>query len=190
MTARTQRGCIVVPVMAALILAMPVAACAQRGRLQLDHLTPLAAKAREVVDITLDPAMLKLATGFLSTQRPNDAAVQDLLSGIEGIYVKTFEFDRDKVYTDADVDGVRRQFAAPGWSRMVATRQQGETVDVYAWREGERMGGLAVVVAEPRELTVVNIVGPIDLAKLRGLQGQFGIPRLPTDVKEHGQDPK
>jgi hypothetical protein len=29
------------------------------------------------------------------------------------------------------------------------------------------------------ELTIVNIVGPIDLSKLPLLQGQFGIPKLP-----------
>jgi hypothetical protein len=40
-------------------------------------------------------------------------------------------------------------------------------------------GGLAVIVAEPRSLTVVNVVGRIDLEKLGALAGQFGIPHLP-----------
>jgi hypothetical protein len=40
-------------------------------------------------------------------------------------------------------------------------------------------GGLAIVVVEPMELTIVNIVGPFDLTKLPLLQGQFGIPRIP-----------
>jgi hypothetical protein len=39
-------------------------------------------------------------------------------------------------------------------------------------------------VAEPTELTVVNIVGPIDVAKLGELEGHFGIP---GDIGVHKQ---
>jgi hypothetical protein len=35
-----------------------------------------------------------------------------------------------------------------------------------------------VLAAEPRALTVVNVVGAIDLAKLRDLEGNFGIPKF------------
>jgi hypothetical protein len=31
---------------------------------------------------------------------------------------------------------------------------------------------------EPREITLVNIVGTIDLEQLRALQGKFGVPDL------------
>jgi hypothetical protein len=31
-------------------------------------------------------------------------------------------------------------------------------------------------VAEPRELTVVNIVDPIDLSKVGAIEGEFGVP--------------
>ncbi len=43
--------------------------------------------------------------------------------------------------------------------------------------------GLVIIAAEPRELTIVNLVGPIDLDRLAGLQGQFGIPKISTEVK-------
>ena len=36
----------------------------------------------------------------------------------------------------------------------------------------------AVISAEPKEFTVVNIVGPINLEKLTKLEGQFGVPDL------------
>ena len=38
--------------------------------------------------------------------------------------------------------------------------------------------GLAIIAAEPKELVIVNIVGPIDLEKLSQLEGIFGIPDL------------
>ena len=44
--------------------------------------------------------------------------------------------------------------------------------------QGEQIEGLAVISAEPKEFTVVNIVGPINLEKLTKLEGQFGVPDL------------
>jgi hypothetical protein len=153
-----------------------VFAAAQGAQLQLDHLSRLAAHASNVVDVTVDPAMLQLAAGFISREKASDVAIKQLLANLKGVYVRSFEFDRDGAYTDADVNAVREQLKAP-WTRMVNVRREGESVEVYVYREGETSGGLAVVVAEPRELTVVNIVGPIDLAQLGVLGGQLGIPK-------------
>ena len=168
------------------LVAMPSAAFAQGARLQLDHLDRLASAATETVNITVDPSMLKLASSFLNGGQ--DAAIKELLNGLRGIYVKAFEFDHENAYTADDINAVRRQLSAPGWSRLVTvdSKRERELVEVYSWREGSGSGGLAVLVAEPMELTVVNIVGPIDLAKLGKLQGQFGIPRLPGDAA-HGK---
>jgi hypothetical protein len=41
-----------------------------------------------------------------------------------------------------------------------------------------KANGLAIIASEPREFTIVNIVGAVDLEKLRQLEGQFGIPKL------------
>ena len=53
-----------------------------------------------------------------------------------------------------------------------------ENVEVYVRPNGDSVSGLVVLSAEPTELTIVNIVGPIDLDKLASLEGQFGIPRM------------
>jgi hypothetical protein len=165
------------------LLAAPGAALAQGARLQLDHLDRLAATAANTVNITVDPSMLQLASSFLNG-KGEDAAIKELLSGLKGIYVKVFEFDHDNAYTPDDVNTIRKQLATPGWAKLVTvdSKRERELVEVYSWREGNASGGLAVLVAEPMELTVVNIVGPIDLAKLSKLQGQFGIPRLPNEA--------
>ena len=150
-------------------------------RLQLDHLDRLAGVAGETVNITIDPAMLKLAGGLLANGRQNDAVVA-MLNDIEGIYIRSFEFEQEHAYASADVDAVRRQLAAPGWSRLVEVdgRQEAELVQIYSWRDGDVPGGLAILVAEPKELTIVNIVGKIDPAALGALRRQFGIPQLPA----------
>lgn len=166
----------------ALTMALaPIPAFAQGPRLQLDGLSRLAEKTVEVVDVTIDPAMLQLAAGFLAKEKPDEAAMKDLISGLSGVYVKSFEFDREGVYSDADVESIRRQLKAPGWTRLINidSKRQRELVEMYIWRQGEQPGGLAILVAEPRELTVVNIVGRVDLNKLGALQGLMGIPKLP-----------
>jgi hypothetical protein len=153
----------------------PAGASAQGAQLQLDRLSRLADLASNVVDVTVDTAMLQLAAGFISSDKEKDAAIKGLLAGLKGVYVKSFEFERDGVYTEADVNAIREQLKAP-WTRMVNVRSKVESVEVYIYREAEKSGGLAVVVVEPRELTVVNIVGPIDLTQLGALGGQLGIP--------------
>jgi hypothetical protein len=157
------------------LLWHPAGASAQGAQLQLDRLSRLADLASNVVDVTVDPAMLKLAAGFISSDKEKDAAIKGVLTGLKGVYVRSFEFDREGVYTEADVNAVREQLKAP-WTRMVNVRSKVDSVEVYVYREAEQSGGLAVLVVEPRELTVVNIVGPIDLSQLGALGGQLGIP--------------
>jgi hypothetical protein len=62
----------------------------------------------------------------------------------------------------------------------------GDNVEVYLNMIGDQITGLAVLSLEPKEFTVVNIVGPIDLEKLSKLEGQFGVPDLgiETDKKK------
>lgn len=163
------------------VLAVPAVALAQGARLQLDHLDRLAKVAEEQVNVTIDAEMLKLASGFMKNGS-DAAAVKEMVSGLRGIYVRSFKFGGPNAYSADDVNVIRRQLTTAGWTRMVTTenKREGELVEIHSWREGNASGGLAILVVEPAELTVVNIVGPIDLAKLAALQGQFGIPPLPS----------
>jgi hypothetical protein len=79
----------------------------------------------------------------------------------------------------ADIDSVRKQLKAPGWSALVQVhRRDNEDVDVYVCLEDDKVKGLAVIASEPREFTIVNIVGSIDLDKISQLEGEFGIPSM------------
>lgn len=167
----TAFGCV------AVLLLGPESSQAQR--LNLDGLEDLAAQASETVNITIDEGMLKAASSLFQNQG-NSAQAKALLSELKAVYVRAFEFDRN-VDTASHVNRVRKQLADPGWTRLITveSKRERELAEVYLWREGNASGGLAIIAAEPGELTVVNIVGAIDLEKLNLLQGQFGIPRLP-----------
>jgi hypothetical protein len=138
-----------------------------------------AGLAPETVDVSLDSQTLQVAARFLRADRPDEAAIKDLLNGLKGVYVRVFQFDRAEDYT-ADLEAVRNQLRQPGWSRIVGVRSKrdGENIEVYTWMEGGNIAGLGIISSESRELVVVNIVGPIDLEKLSRLEGKFGIPRL------------
>jgi Domain of unknown function (DUF4252) len=153
---------------------------AQDAKLQIDNLNKLADKAAEVVDVTLDERSLRLAAKFLSTNNPAEATVKEIVSGLKGVYVRVFEFDKPGEYSSSDLEGIRSQLRQPGWSKIVGvtSRREGSNVDVHLKYQGDNIIGLAIVAADPKELTIVNVIGPIDLEKIRRLEGQFGIPKL------------
>ncbi|HUA24306.1 MAG TPA: DUF4252 domain-containing protein [Steroidobacteraceae bacterium] len=168
--------------LACALLALPALAfAADPGRLQLPDFTALSKKASQSVDISLDPSLLRLASGVISSDNDADsAAVNGVIQGIRGIYVRSYTFDKPGEYSTEDVKSVEAQLLAPGWQPIVSTHdlKKGNKVDIYVLRNGNRTDGLAIIAADPRELTIVNIVGSIDLAKLARLQGQFGVPKI------------
>jgi hypothetical protein len=168
------------------LLCASVAAHAADGQLKIPAFDGLEDKASESVSITLDAALLGMATRFLDPADPQDAAAKEALRGIKGIYVRSYKFDEDFAYPKADVERVRKQLGAPGWQQLVGirSRKEQQVVDIYILVEQERANGLAIIASEPREFTIVNIVGSIDMRKLHQLEGQFGIPKLEIEQKK------
>lgn len=147
----------------------------------------LSAKAKETVEVTMDGPMLKWASKFLSADDPEEAKCAQLVSNLKGIYVRSYEFDEEGAYGSADVEKLRALVHGPGWTRVVGVRSEhdGENVDVFFKLENEKMAGIIVIAAEPKELTFVNIVGTMEVEQLADLGGEFGIPKLNTkDAKE------
>lgn len=168
-----------------LVPIVSIASAAQGARLKLPDLTQLANKASESVDISLDPALLGLASRFMSVDDADDKAAKELIESLQGVYVKSFEFDSPNSYSKADIDAVRQQLSGPGWNRLVGVKSKRDAtdVDIFVWMTGSKPGGLAIVASEPLKLTIVNIIGAIDLDRLQQLDGQFGIPKLELERK-------
>jgi hypothetical protein len=162
-------------------------AMAADARLTIPTFAALEDKASETVSITLDAPLIKLAAGFLDPQKPEDAAAKDVISGLTGIYVKSFTFDGDFAYPMQDVDRVRKQLSAPGWHQLVQvkSKKQQTHVDVFvSMDDGSSLAkGLAIIASEPRQFTIVNIVGSVDVQKLHQLEGRFGVPKLELETK-------
>lgn len=161
------------------LAAVTLPAWAQEIKMPV-NLDALAEKAEQSTVVTLDKSMLRLASKFINEKERDEAQVRKLIAGLDGIYVRSFEFDREGEYSTADVEAVRKQLQSPGWGRLVGVRSRhGENVDVYFKDAGNgQIGGIVVIDAEPRELTIVNIIGTLDPERLVELGGEFGIPRL------------
>jgi hypothetical protein len=146
------------------------------ARLQLENLDKLSEKASHFTEVTLDGPMLEMAAKFIAMDDdPSDADMIAIIKNLKGIYIKTFEFDASNQYSQADVEAIRKQLAVPGWSRIVTDidKRTGEKNEIYLLKSGDRVDGVTILVAEARELTVVNIVGAVPIDKIAKLQGQF-----------------
>jgi hypothetical protein len=167
----------------ALGAALAATLWAQQFHFNLDH---LSSKASHSFDVSLNTSMLQFAAKFLDGKDPDEAKVKKLIVGIEGIYIKSFDFKKEGGYAPADLEKVRAQLKAPEWSRIVGIQSSGENEHIEVWARSEKgkVSGVAILASEPRQLTVCNLVGNIDLETLADLGGHFGLPNLPKATKK------
>lgn len=171
-----------IALLALMAAAFAAPAFAQSTPLQLPPALEksLAAKASDVTEVTLGKNMLEFASKFMDGKDKSDEATRNLIKGLDGIYVRSYEFDKEGEYSMDDVMQLRRSFTQPEWTPIVHTheRKSGETTDVMIKQVNGENRGMFVLTAEPKELTIVLILGPIrmeDLHKLSGLSGLSGL---------------
>jgi hypothetical protein len=162
------------------VLALAFSACVLAQEIKFPaSFDGLAKKAKETVNVSLDKSMLSAAVQFLGAKDGDEARVLRAIEGLRGIYVRSFEFEKPGEYAPADLDSLRDQLKAPVWKRIVDihSRADGEAVEIYVRGEAGKLEGMFVLAAEPKELTVVHLDGPVSLSDLGSLGGQFGIPK-------------
>lgn len=168
--------------MKTLVLTLTLAATAfAADPLDLSSLDKLASKARESANVTLDQEKLRLAAGFMGDDK-DDQAMRTTISNLKGIFVRSFEFDSTGAYSQADLEPIRRQLKSAAWSKVVDVKEKDETAEIYFNIENGQMNGIAVLAAEPKEVTVVHISGKIDPKMMQQLGGKFGIPNVPGSL--------
>jgi Domain of unknown function (DUF4252) len=172
------------------VLLVGCAAAQLPAQIRVTGLDGLASKAKESVDITLDSTMLQAAGGFLGgnnkdKDHPDAVKLKEMLAGLKAITVRHFEFKEEGQYRREDLDPIRAQLRAPGWSKIISVAEEKELTEVYMRTEQGKAAGFAIIAAEPKELTVVAIEGTINLNDLSKL-GALGIPSIP--VPNQGKD--
>jgi len=169
--------------LASFIVLGAATALAQNPRIQTTQLDGLTAKASQTVDINIDERLIELTIKFLGNS-PDEVKVKDVVKGLKGIYVKSFEFEKEGEFSDADLESIQSQLRNTAWNKIVNIKSKKDgSVGVYLMSNASQISGLAVLASDAKEITVVNIIGNVDLEKLTRLEGQFGIPELGIEVK-------
>lgn len=167
-------------VIAALVLmvGLVVPAVAQNSQLPLPSPIEkeLAAKASNVTEVTLGKNMLAFAAKFMNGKGEDDAATRKLIEGLDGIYVRDYEFDKEGEYSMEDIQKLRAYFETSDWSPIVRERDKksGESTDVMMKVVNGETHGMFILDVEPKELSIVLILGPVkmeDLSKLGDIGG-------------------
>ncbi len=141
----------------------------------------LAEKAEEVVNLTLNADMLGFAGKFLSEKSSEEKAAKEIAKELKGIYIRSFEFAEEGDYSDADIEEIRSQLKPPEWIAIVNVRSKkngGENSQIYIRKHNGKITGLTILAAEPKELTIVHIIGELSAEDFSKLSGKFGIPNV------------
>ena len=147
----------------------------------------LASRASDVTEVTLGKNMLAFAAKFMNGKDKDDAATKQLIEGLDGIYVRSYEFDKEGQYSMDEVEQLRKYFETSEWSPMVRERERksGETTDVMVKLVNGESHGMFILTAEPKELSIVLILGPVrmeDLGKLKHIGGLGGLGDIAKDA--------
>lgn len=172
------------------IAALAVPALAQTSPLPLPSAVEkeLAARASNVTEVTLDKNMLGFASKFMKDKGKDEAASSQFIQGLDGIYVREYEFDKEGQYSMDMVEQLRKHYETSEWSPMVRERERktGETTDVMVRMVNGESRGMFVLEAAPKELTIVLILGPVrmqDLGKLGALGGLGSLGDVSKDAQ-------
>lgn len=155
-------------------LNIPILAFAQdedfkkhAGYVDLSAIT-IPDKAGKITEVFLGPALLKIAA---MAEEGEDKDIAEVLSGIHGIQVKTFEVEpKEAEVIIPIIDRIEKRLKGEGWERLVLVKEEDERVVVSLKSDGKKAVGLLVMAFDPNEeAAFVNIVGTIDFKSLESL---------------------
>lgn len=162
---------------------------AQDARIKFDHLKDLEGRASDVVEVNIEGKILNLAKRVLKKVDNKDAKiVGEAIDGLKGIYVRVYRFDEDYAYSTSDIDLIRSQLTSPGWEKLanVRSKKKDQRIDVYTMFSGDDISGVTVLMSEKKGLSLINVVGPIDIDLLAELGGKLNIPEIDVEIDNDG----
>lgn len=127
------------------------------------------------VEVNLRGPMLKLAAAASDDDDPELGA---MLSGLEGIFVRTYALDdRSPSGFDKAIASISQHLQSSGWETIVKVRERDERAHIAIKMDGDKIVGMTVVAMDEKDrdegVVFVNIVGTIDLAKVGRMGKHF-----------------
>jgi hypothetical protein len=148
----------------------------------------LAARASNVTEVTLGKNMLAFASKFMNGKDEDEAATKKLIDGLDGVYVREYEFEKEGEFSMDEIEKLRQYFETTEWTPIVREHEKrtGETTDVMMKVVNGETHGMFILEVEPKELTIVLILGPIhpeDLGRLTHITGLGSLGDVAADTK-------
>jgi hypothetical protein len=154
-----------------ILFAAAIPAFAQQS-FDFKLLDKLGANAAGSTNISLEGDTLKLAASVLGDANAS-------FKGLTAVHVRSFEFAKLNQYSEADLAPLRAYLKTPQWSKIVDVKEADGTSEIYLKPlPNDQLGGLAIISAEPKEVTVVFIEGVLNMSDLGKLSGNLGIPDI------------
>jgi hypothetical protein len=163
-----------------LSLLFAIAATASAQDFDFKTLDKLGAKAKSATNVTLNSDTLKLASAFLGSDGDKDGdALKSLVANLKGVYVRDYEYEKPGQYDESVLEPLRAWLKQPKWTNIVDVKENGESTQVYyQLLANGKLGGLAVVSSEPKEVAVIFVDGEMNPADMAKLGGNLGIPDI------------
>lgn len=137
----------------------------------------LGANQEPTVEVNLSGPMLKLAA---LASDDSDEDLGKMLSGLAGIYVRTYEMDdTSPAGFEKAISSISQHLQQTGWETIVKVRERDERAHIAIKMDGENIVGMTVLAMDENdkenEVVFVNIVGLIDLARIGRMGRHFDI---------------
>ncbi|MDP2039201.1 MAG: DUF4252 domain-containing protein [Ignavibacteria bacterium] len=128
--------------------------------------------------IHLEEPMLK---AIFKMGKGKNEKVSEMIAGLKLIKVTQFSVaatDLDK--SENTISSMDIKLQSEKWDRIIKSKEKGSFSSIYVkMGEGDNYAGLLVIVVDKNnDLTIVNIVGKIDLETIGNLSEQMHLPGL------------
>jgi hypothetical protein len=111
--------------------------------------------------LSIGPSLLR----FAARHTDEDPETQALLRNLDGVRIRIYEIDGDAQRVAGRVDSMGMKLQQQGWEPVAVLREADETVHMLMkpveGRDGQRIAGLTVLVADQHEAVVVNVMGDL-----------------------------
>ena len=137
------------------------------------------------VGLSLGPVPLKIAAwGINLAEDEDDEEIGSFLRELRAVRVYTFEgVDEDPADVERGVKDLTAELARDGWLNIAAVREESELTSVFLRPDKNfTHHGLVVVVQEPDEVVLVNLIGNIRLDFIDGYMADLDVHVPPIEI--------
>jgi hypothetical protein len=155
---------------------LPLGAFAADTHLRIPSFSKLQAQAVQSVDVNIGSLPLKFAS-MLVDKADESGDLKKIVLGVKEVIVRSYSFEKDNAYPKDEIEAVRSQLSGSTWSPIATIRDKNknENIDVSIAFEKDKVVGVAIVAASPKQFTILNIVGEIGVDQIAALAKQLHV---------------